>query len=262
MRKFIIISLLIPLVCFGQKKIIENSYGIEICLAVQKNSFSVDLDAENVLERILKEVGLQKNFSLVRCDNIDNALAITYKGERYILYDKGFINNISLRTNNWSSITILAHEVGHHLNNHALDLALIDVIEPETQAKKRQQELEADEFAGFVMARLGAPLKDIRETISIVSNVTDDPLSTHPSRRKRLESITKGYYSGINKKEKGLVYVIKNIPHNVPIKENPRLKKNNGRIWIYAGVVVATIIAILTIKKENPDQEEYDYYND
>ena len=262
MKKIVFIFLLIPLISIGQNKIVKNNYGIEICLAVQKNSFSSDLDAQDILERILKEVGLQKNFSLIRCDNIDNALAITYNRERYILYDKDFINNIGLRTNNWSSITILAHEIGHHLNNHVLDLALVDVVEPETLAKNRQQELEADEFAGFVLAKLGAPLKDIQETISIVSNDNDDSLSTHPSRSKRLASITKGFNDGIDTKEKELVYVVKNTPPIGPIKETPRVKEKKGRIWIYAGVVAATILAILTIKRENPDQEDYDYYND
>ena len=35
--------------------------------------------------------------------------------------------------------------------------------------KRRKQELEADEFAGFVLAKLGAPLNQIKSNIASIS---------------------------------------------------------------------------------------------
>jgi hypothetical protein len=96
---------------------------LKLCLALQSNNFISDAEAENALDRILSVIGASKRFVLQPCDNIDNAVAVSYKGVRYILYDKEFMNSVS-SGNNWSNLFILAHEVGHHINGHSLDLVL------------------------------------------------------------------------------------------------------------------------------------------
>ena len=191
MKKLLLFFLFVPLASFGQ-----TNDEMQLCLAAQGTSFYSDSEAENALDRILSVVSLAKNFSLVPCDNINNAYAVSFKGERYILYDKAFMRAISSRTNNWSSLTILAHEVAHHLNNHAVDIALYKIIEPKTLAKKRKQELEADEFAGFIMAKLGAPLNQVKEAIALISSDKDDTYSTHPSKGKRINAIKEGWNKG------------------------------------------------------------------
>ncbi len=173
---------------------------MELCLAIQGSSFYSDTEAENALDKILSVVSLAKNFSLVPCDNINNAFATSYKGERFILYDKAFMKKINLRTNDWSNLTILAHEVGHHLNNHAVDLALYKMVEPKTLAKKRKQELEADEFSGFIMAKLGASLNQVKDAIALISSDKDDTYSTHPSKSKRMIALTNGWKRGETEK--------------------------------------------------------------
>ena len=154
MKKLLLI-LFVTSISFGQTK-----EELELCLLAQTNSFSSDTEAENALDRILGVIGASKNFVLTPCSEINNAIATTYKGIRYILYDKAFMRLINSRTNDWSSLTILAHEVGHHINGHSRDLILAagGVVEPKTLAVRRKQELEADEFAAFIMAKLGAPL--------------------------------------------------------------------------------------------------------
>ena len=97
---------------------------MEICLAMQSNNFMSDTEAENALDKILDVIGASKNFILLPCDKINNAVATAYKGYRYILYDKQFMQQISYRTNDWSNLAILAHEVGHHINGHSLDVLL------------------------------------------------------------------------------------------------------------------------------------------
>jgi len=97
--------------------------------------------------------------------------------------------------NNWGNLFILAHEVGHHINGHSLDLVLYaaDAVESVSLAQSRQQELEANEFAGFVLARLGGPISSANEVISKISKDSDDSYNTHPSRDKRLKATAKGY---------------------------------------------------------------------
>ena len=153
---------------------------LKLCVAIQSNNFISDVEAENALDRILSVIGASKRFVLQPCDNINNAVAISYKGVRYILYDKEFMNSIS-SGDNWGNLFILAHEVGHHVNGHSLDLVLYaaEAVEAETLSSKRQQELEADEFAGFVLGKLGASLLETTSVLSSLSNDRVDPYSTH-----------------------------------------------------------------------------------
>ena len=194
MQKLIIILLFIPIVSFGQDYG-NDSDALKLCTAFQTNSFISDSKADNALDRILSVIGASKRFVLQPCDNINNAVATSYKGIRYILYDRDFMDSLD-SGDNWSNLFILAHEVGHHINGHSLDLVLYaaEVVEPESLANQRKQELEADEFAGFVLAKLGGPISAANQTISSISTNSDDSYSTHPSRDKRLKAVSKGYY--------------------------------------------------------------------
>ena len=188
--KILFLAIIINSSLFGQTK-----DELNLCLAIQETKFSSDRDAENALSMILDVIGASQNFILAPCENINNAVAISFKGVRYILYDNDFINQINTSTNDWSGISILAHEVGHHINGHSLDivLSLAEITEPKTLSERRNQEIEADEFAGFIMAKLGAPMNMVKQTLAYVSSEEENSYSTHPSRQKRLTAIEKGY---------------------------------------------------------------------
>lgn len=175
----------------------NNAETLKLCTTLQTNSFTSNLDADTALERILDVVGLSKNFVLTPCSDINNAVAVSFKGVRYILYDPEFMSMLSRNTSNWTNLFILAHEVGHHVNGHSLDLVLYagEIVDAPELKKKREQELEADEFAGFVLAKLGASLAQTKLSVSRLSN-EDDIYRTHPKRDKRLASIEKGWNEG------------------------------------------------------------------
>jgi len=185
-----ILVLLISFSSFGQ----NNKDALRLCSVLQSNSFSSNSTAEDALERILGTIGASKRFVLQPCSNINNAVATSYKGIRYILYDPDFMNTLNYG-NNWGNLFILAHEVGHHINGHSLDLVLYaaDAVESVSLAQSRQQELEADEFAGFVLAKLGGPISAANQVISKISNNSDDSYNTHPSRSKRLNALKIGF---------------------------------------------------------------------
>ena len=176
----------------------NNAETLKLCTTLQTNSFSSNLDADTALDRILEVVGLSKNFVLAPCSDINNALAVSFKGVRYILYDPEFMSMLSSDTSNWTNLFILAHEVGHHVNGHSLDLVLYagEIVDAPELKKKREQELEADEFAGFILAKLGASLIQTTLSVSKLSN-EDDTYSTHPKRDKRISAIKIGYENGI-----------------------------------------------------------------
>ena len=191
----------------------------ELCDFYKGASFTNDALAEKGLSRILDVAGISKTFIMRECSGINNASATTYKGVRYILYDKAFMNEIANRTNSWSNLSILAHEIGHHVNGHTLELLLYsnDVVKPVSNSISRRQELEADYYSGFIMAKLGASLEQASQAISLISSDADDSNSTHPSRSKRLRAIKNGYNAGYSETK----VVTKVVTKEVPAKPKP-----------------------------------------
>ena len=184
----------------------DASEASELCLLAQGsigNNFTNDRDADISLEKILSVIGASKRFILQPCSDINNAVATSYKGLRYILYDKSFMSTIANNSTAWSQLFILAHEVGHHINGHSIDilLAAADVVEPKTLSAKRQQELESDEFAGFILAKLGATLEQTSEAIKLLASNKDDTYSTHPTKAKRLNAIKIGFNKALGKEQ-------------------------------------------------------------
>lgn len=198
--KKLIILLLIGLITLpiNSQSYDDASEASELCLLAQGsigNNFMNDKEADVALDKILSVIGASKRFILQPCSEINNAVATSFKGLRYILYDKSFMNTIANESNSWSQLFILSHEVGHHINGHSIDilLAAADIVESKTLSEKRQQELESDEFAGFILGRLGATLAQTSEAINLMAPDGDDTYSTHPSKAKRLNAIKIGY---------------------------------------------------------------------
>ncbi|MBU2938558.1 hypothetical protein KO494_03300 [Lacinutrix sp. C3R15] len=146
-----------------------------------------------VVDNILDKVGLFRNFLIEQCDDINNALAVTMplEGgdlERYILYDQDFFSKVSASTGtDWGNTSILAHEVGHHLNGHTL----------KSGGSNHKIELQADEFSGFVLARMQCSLEDAQSAVSKL--LPDEGSATHPAKADRLHAIKKGWYRGNGK---------------------------------------------------------------
>ena len=189
MRKLLVILLLTtPFIGFGQAcQYGSSTDASEICDYLRGNNFATYRNADIALDKILDVTGMSKRFVLKECSNISNCVATTYNGIRYILYDRDFMDAIATRTNSWSSTSILAHEIAHHVNGHTLG------EEETTLSESRQMEIEADEYSGFVMFKLGASLSQAQEAIRVYGSDKDDSYSTHPARDKRLRAIAKGY---------------------------------------------------------------------
>lgn len=169
----------------------NSQKAVEICTELKGSSFMSNAEADEALSKILSVVGASKRFIVTPCEDINNAIALVDDGIRYIIYDPVFINSISNDSNYWSNMSILAHEVGHHINGHTLSFTI-------SATENKIEELEADEFSGFVMAKLGATLDQATEAIAAISQSGDDTYSSHPSKERRIRAITKGYNNAIN----------------------------------------------------------------
>lgn len=144
-------------------------------------AYDADKSTEAVVKSILSVIGLKPNFEL-RAANVPNAAAVILKDKRYILYNPKFMDNINTQSGtNWAAISILAHEIGHHLNGHTLDKV----------GSRPDTELEADEFSGFVLRKLGATLAESQAVMSIIASLKGS--HTHPKKSDRLAYIANGW---------------------------------------------------------------------
>lgn len=166
----------------------DNSNCSQLCDIFQQ-SFSDNQQAVLAVEKILKPLGLPRNFVIIACPDINNAVAYTPKDQaniRYIVYDNKFMESIDNETTTWSSLSILAHEVGHHLCGHTLSKS-------SSLEQQREKEIQADYFSGFIMYKLGASLEQSQSAVRLKCNNNDDTWSTHPKLDKRLKAIEDGY---------------------------------------------------------------------
>ena len=147
--------------------------------------------AERAVECVLSEAGgLRSSNFRVRASNVPNAAAVTYPQgcgsttqpcERMLLYNPTFMRDIAQRTGNpWSGISIMAHEIGHHLEAHT--------IRP--GGSNPPDELQADEFSGWVLRRLGASMEDAQ---AVFRTFPARGSRTHPGRDARLAAVAAGW---------------------------------------------------------------------
>jgi hypothetical protein len=165
----------------SDKTIVTTSTTTDNTNAADLPFFSSPADASKIVSGIMDAMGLQSKFT-VKVADVPNVEAAMKHHERYILYNPAFIDQVNEVTKNkWASIFILAHEVGHHLDG-------------DTEAGLKscpEIELKADQFAGFVLCKMGATLQQAQLAMYYISDLASS--KTHPGRIDRLAAIQKGW---------------------------------------------------------------------
>ena len=164
------------------------SYLGDALLEVPKSIKAPESSSEAIamIQKIVDASGLTQNFD-VSAASVPNAAALIRGRVRHVLYNPTFIHRIASDTGTkWAPISVLAHEVGHHLNAHTL-----------AAAGSPQLELEADSFSGFMLQRLGASQEDA--TAVIAKFGTDSGSPTHPSKQERIAAIRYGWTKACKK---------------------------------------------------------------
>ncbi|TNE58322.1 MAG: hypothetical protein EP344_10210, partial [Bacteroidetes bacterium] len=146
-------------------------------------AFEASAEADSYVRQICDAVSLEKNF-VVKSSNVQNALATMAAGKRVILYSTNFLEKFKADANTrWAAYSVLAHEIGHHLNGHDFD---------ETNPTKRKMmELQADRFSGGALRLLGASLEEAKAGIETFAG--EQETQTHPPRSARREAIASGW---------------------------------------------------------------------
>lgn len=176
---------------------------------------------QTLLDEVLKTASLSGRtiaaYDVMSPDQCPNACAGMHQvrrpngdvaNDRAVLMNRGFFE--ADVADAWEAYAIVAHEVGHHANFH-------NISDPDYQHSTREdnwkRELEADEFAGNVVERMGANLDQAQSWFR--SHVSESPSPTHPPRRQRLQAIEKGWRQAASVKGTG----------QVPEPENPRKRE-------------------------------------
>jgi hypothetical protein len=138
-------------------------------------------EAQQTINTMLKKVGVRKAIPAYE-GPVENAVAANVEGRGVIIYNPQFMQRLYQQTNNnnWAAISVLAHELGHHINR--------DVSE---NGRAHPIELRADFFSGWMLRRLGARLSDA--VIAMQTIAPPVPSTTHPAKAERVREITKGY---------------------------------------------------------------------
>jgi len=141
-------------------------------------------EAKAILNSMLDSIQWQENFSVREQNGIRNAYATIINRVRWIIYDNDFLEDIdAYASTKWASISVLAHEMGHHYYNHVVNIG----------GSTPPKEIEADAFSGYVMAKLGATLDQSLAAMQAIA--ADRASASHPAKKDRLNAITKGWNS-------------------------------------------------------------------
>lgn len=179
---------------FRQNVVVESID--QVCMGNQ--SEAADANAEAIVDEMMGQMGLNRNFTLRKCANIGNALAHIEEDENgnltpYILYDPQWLAQMSRKSNtDWASIGVLAHEVGHFLLYHSLN----------NQGSSPRLEISADRFAGTTLARMGSTLEEAQ---SMFQNYPEKASSTHPGKTERMKAIKVGWMKFNNPAQKNIL---------------------------------------------------------
>jgi hypothetical protein len=150
--------------------------------SMMRSSFKSVYEAKEVVNSMVGKVNIKENFQLKEQNGIQNAYATIYNGQRWIVYDNHFLEDIdSYAKTKWASISIMAHEVGHHYFNHVVS----------GKGSTVPTEIEADAFSGYVMQKEGATLEQALAAMTAIG--TERETATHPKKTDRLAAITRGW---------------------------------------------------------------------
>lgn len=179
MKKYLLSAALIISYIAGAQKV--NQCGIIIPPRSTRSNFGSVYEAKGYINTMLDSINWEENFTVREQNGINNAYATIMNNRRYIIYDNVFLESLdSYAKTKWASISVLAHEMGHHYRNHVVD----------SKGSTPPKEIEADYFSGYVMAKLGASLDEAIRGMSLIAS--PQASSTHPGKADRLNAISKG----------------------------------------------------------------------
>lgn len=132
---------------------------------------------------IVRFSGLSGQFMIRENVEVKSAVSFIKNKQRWVEYNPVFMTAIlDSSVTRWSAVSILAHEIAHHLMGHTLDPSSLSV----------GNELECDHYSGFILEKMGATLEEALAAMQLNENLQGS--ATHPPKNARLEAISRGWH--------------------------------------------------------------------
>ena len=156
------------------------SFDSRLLPSASVRTFGSDQAAQQAVQRIMRHAGVRS--FILKAASIPNAMAVIQNRKRYILYNQSFMRQVNnaARTD-WAGLSILAHEIGHHLHGHTLGGG----------HERQVEELQADHYSGFILQQMGASLEEATLAMKTVPGL--EASTTHPARQERVDAIVNGW---------------------------------------------------------------------
>ncbi len=183
MKRCFLIILLFASAIIADAQLKVNGCGFKVPpRSLLRNNFQSVYEAKQILQNMLDTIKWKENFSVKEQNGIRNAYATIINKVRWIIYDNNFLEDIdAYAATKWASVSVLAHEMGHHYYNHTVS----------GTGSTPPKEIEADALSGYVMQKMGATLN---ESVAAISTISSDKASaTHPAKKDRVAAITRGW---------------------------------------------------------------------
>lgn len=132
-----------------------------------------------VVRQINRALSIDPDFEILILEGENNARA-EFDGVRRILaVDVGFLKRLNREAGTeWGAISVIAHEVGHHIAGFSLGNSL-------------RRELNADYWSGQALQRLGSSKS--AAISAIIELGTDHDTDSHPNKWDRAKKIGQGW---------------------------------------------------------------------
>lgn len=142
------------------------------------------VDPTDLAVRVVSDVCrvLNRPYINIYRGQVPNACATVYNGTPIISYNQDFLNYLA-SNNSWAPVSVIAHEIGHHVNMHSSWYGSFQ--HPWTR------ELQADFVSGYVLFKLGASWQDATSAFNIMFSWMGT--ESHPDTPRRIEALTQGY---------------------------------------------------------------------
>lgn len=140
-------------------------------------------EANQIITDILRYNSIAaRNFVVRASPQVPNAAAAIHDRKNYILYNPDWMSRLTSSSRKpWEVYSVLAHEIGHHVNGHPI----------EGGGSRPNKELEADYFSGGTLFKMGASLDESLALMRRIGSPTGS--ATHPAKKSRLDAIDKGW---------------------------------------------------------------------
>lgn len=151
----------------------------EIPEVADDNASAILLNARN---QIMLALSMSRRVELRKSPYVVNACASRdpVSGQQVIYYNMTWLKDLILSENEWALVFALAHEMGHHFNDHTANDNLGGHL----------REFEADRFAGRAILELEG---DIEQALVIFDDYPYEGSESHPARKIRIAAAMMGY---------------------------------------------------------------------